>query len=93
VGTLLGALADVTLVDGDVELAPGDALVLYTDGVTEARAESAEFGQDRLVAVVSQLAERSAPAHELAAAIEAAVADFEDGHHPDDLALVVIQRN
>jgi serine phosphatase RsbU (regulator of sigma subunit) len=66
--------------------------VLYTDGVTEARADSDEFGQDRLVAVISRLAAQSATAREVAAGIEAAVADFDDGRHPDDLALVVLRR-
>ena len=37
-GTLLGLVADPLLEDRARELAPGDALVLYTDGITEARA-------------------------------------------------------
>ncbi len=37
-GTLLGALADPLLTEESIHLAPGDTLVLYTDGVTEARA-------------------------------------------------------
>jgi serine phosphatase RsbU (regulator of sigma subunit) len=36
-GTLLGVEADATSTDHEVEMAPGDTLVLYTDGVTEAR--------------------------------------------------------
>ena len=37
-GTLLGLVPDPVLEDQRTELAPGDALVLYTDGITEARA-------------------------------------------------------
>ena len=37
-GTLLGVLEDVDLEDRSTQLAPGDALVLYTDGLTEVTA-------------------------------------------------------
>src|SRR5205823_1726090 len=37
-GTLLGVVSDPGLSDETIEIAPGDGLVLYTDGVTEARA-------------------------------------------------------
>jgi sigma-B regulation protein RsbU (phosphoserine phosphatase) len=50
---------------GPIDLEPGDLLVLYTDGVVEARnEEKIGFGRDRLVASVS--ARREAPAREVA---------------------------
>ncbi len=42
-GTLLGMLSEISLEERDVELAPGDLLVGYTDGVTEARDPSGDF--------------------------------------------------
>ena len=48
-GPLLGAFRRLDLVERSVVLAPGDLLLLYTDGVTDARAEDGRrFGDDRL---------------------------------------------
>ncbi|MFF3256222.1 PP2C family protein-serine/threonine phosphatase [Actinacidiphila glaucinigra] len=56
-GSLLGILANVRLTDVPFRLAPGDALLLYTDGATEARARRTassgarpQFGEDALAA-------------------------------------------
>jgi sigma-B regulation protein RsbU (phosphoserine phosphatase) len=54
-GRLLGVgEGDLELVDAHIELAQGDTLVLYTDGITEAPAqgEGAMFGRDRLAQVL-----------------------------------------
>ena len=49
-GTVLGVFPDAEYRTGEVALRSGDRLVLYTDGITEARnAEDEEFGEDRLV--------------------------------------------
>ncbi|HVS03570.1 MAG TPA: SpoIIE family protein phosphatase [Thermoanaerobaculia bacterium] len=51
-GLPLGLLPDAAYRQGDVVLAPGDLLLVYTDGVTEAtNPDGEEFGIDRLVAV------------------------------------------
>jgi phosphoserine phosphatase RsbU/P len=71
---------------------PGDALVLYTDGVTEApNEEDKEFSGDRLADVTRQLAD--APAHEINDGVLAAVRQF-IGEAPqrDDLTLVTVKR-
>ena len=48
-GTVLGLFPDVEYEDGDIDLRPGDLLVAFTDGVTEARDPSGEeFGEERL---------------------------------------------
>jgi PAS domain S-box-containing protein len=52
-GTLLGLLPDPELPEREVELAAGDALVLYTDGLTEARAPFGMWGEPELLAAVA----------------------------------------
>lgn len=71
-----------------VQLAPGDIVLLYTDGLTEAMNEKGEeFGADRLADVVRQGADL--PAKDLVHAVRQAVADFL-GQQPlaDDTTLV-----
>lgn len=88
-GTLLGVLSRIDLGDVRMTLAPGDALVLYTDGVVEARDRLGEqFGQDRLVRLLSTCAGRSAAG--IARRIELAAL----AHSPelaDDMAIVVVR--
>jgi serine phosphatase RsbU (regulator of sigma subunit) len=78
----------VELVDVDLLLEPGDCLVMYTDGVTEARRGKELFGEDRLRALVSGL---DGSAGSVAARIEAEVVDFSEGHQLDDTAILVIR--
>jgi len=77
------------LQNGELELQPGDRLVLFTDGVSEARdnAEN-EFGEDRLAEFVA--AHRDVAARELAAQIAAEVSAFSGGRADDDLTLVAV---
>jgi sigma-B regulation protein RsbU (phosphoserine phosphatase) len=56
-------------------LEPGDVLVLYTDGVTEASSpDGVEFGRDRLAQAVKENYDR--PARELIASVEMAVLEW-----------------
>jgi serine phosphatase RsbU (regulator of sigma subunit)/DNA-binding response OmpR family regulator len=88
-GSLLG-LPETTGVD-DVEgrLGAGDALILYTDGVNEARRGRSLFGEDRLRSVVSGLA--GAPAEAIAGGIRDAAVAFA-GSADDDLAVLVVRQ-
>ncbi len=89
-GTLLGVTADVELADDSIMLAPGDSLVLYTDGITERRGAGAFFGEANLLTAVSDAAGGDA-AH-IAAAVEAAAARFgSDTAVRDDVAVLVIK--
>jgi GAF domain-containing protein len=88
-GTLLGAFDDGSWPEVTLELRDGESLVLYTDGVTDARGADDRFGQGRLGALLAASRERSADA--LAGALDDAVAAFEDGPQLDDLAVVVIR--
>jgi serine phosphatase RsbU (regulator of sigma subunit) len=73
------------------DLAPGDRIVLYTDGVTEAQNDSSEFfGRKRLREAVDRAVGATCP--ELHAAIQKAVLDFTAGaEQADDLTLVVVE--
>ena len=87
-GTLLGVVAQPRLVEVEVELEAGDAVVLYTDGVTEARRGDDLFGERRLVGVVRDLA--SHPAEVIATGVEAAITAFRRSAR-DDTAILVLQ--
>jgi sigma-B regulation protein RsbU (phosphoserine phosphatase) len=75
-----------------VPLAPGDCLLLYTDGVTDANDRDGQpFGRERLRQVV--LAHCNNSASDLLSAVEAALADFGDASAPiDDITMVAIRR-
>ena len=88
-GTLLGMFRDVTVERKVVRLDPGDAIILYTDGVIEARSAGVPFGEERLKALAKTMAADGAS--QIAAAIGAAVAEYRDVHD-DDLAVLVIRR-
>ena len=72
----------------DLRLGPGDTILLYTDGVIEARIEGQMFGERRLL----EWLERSAGTdlEELPSALLAAVLDFSDGVLQDDVAILVV---
>ena len=88
-GPVLGIFPDGAYKQGHVAIRPGDRLVLFTDGITEARDNSdEEFGEDRLEAVVSANRTCSAPA--LQARLSDAVAAFAGGQFHDDATLIVM---
>lgn len=86
-GSLLGVLDNVEFAAASVTLGPGDTLVLYTDGVIEARRDHVMFAGTGLHAAV-----RAAPvgAAALASTIEQAVLDHTGGMVSDDLAALVV---
>ena len=90
-GIPLGVLPGVTFAESVVDLPPGATLVLYTDGVTEARDDGgAQFGDDGLLAVLQALP--SGDARRTVAAVSAAVEDQLSGsrHEADDLAVLAL---
>jgi serine phosphatase RsbU (regulator of sigma subunit) len=89
-GTLLGLLSDVSFEELELVLGPGDVLVAYTDGVTEARNPTgAFFGTDGLVQTLPGCTGR--PAAWVAHRIELAVTEHQAGVPPDDIAIVVVE--
>lgn len=85
-GTAVGLVRDVDLVDRRVRLVPGDAVVFFTDGLTELRLGKELFGSD---GVAAALAGAEGSAEDIADAIDAAVSDT-GGHQGDDIAIVVL---
>lgn len=87
-GNLLGVLPDPDLYDSPLQLGPGDALVMFSDGVTEARAHDEDFGDRQLAELVSTL--RHATAAEIVTAVVDAVREFRAGGPRDDVAVLAI---
>ena len=88
-GTLLGAVPDATFHDATTRLLHGDAVVCWTDGVTERRLDGDLFGEERLVRLVTSLAGSSAEA--IAGAIDDAVVAFAPGLPDDDVAILTLR--
>ncbi|MDP1818768.1 MAG: SpoIIE family protein phosphatase [Acidimicrobiales bacterium] len=86
-GSLLGLFPDTLLDEVGLDLDPGDALVLYTDGVTEGRSGRAFYGEERLV---SLLAGGAPTAPHLADAVVEDVVRYQEEDTADDVAIVVI---
>ena len=88
-GVPLGLFPQWNYERGEVQLAPGDRLLLFTDGVTEVSgADGEEYGEERLVKVL--LENRRLSAKELQERILAEVAEFSGGRFEDDATLVVV---
>lgn len=90
-GTALGIIGGRKYGQKEFKVDPGDLLVLYTDGVTEARSSadrSEMFDIDNIVAVLSQAGERSA--EEWAQALYSAVEDYSGGNLTDDVAILTL---
>jgi sigma-B regulation protein RsbU (phosphoserine phosphatase) len=89
-GVVMGVFPDALYDQGDLPLGPGDRLVLYTDGITEARnAAGQEFGEASLAETVSASRHQSADA--LKDRIVEELAVFTGGTLWDDATLVVVE--
>lgn len=88
-GTVVGLFEDPELHDAHERLERGDVLVLYTDGVLEARSPDGRFDPGLLEAAVRGAAGGSAD--EVASAVERAVLRFEGGRLRDDMAVLVVR--
>ena len=86
--TVLGLFEEWHYEIEEVKLAPGDTLVLYTDGVTEAtNADGEEFGEARLIKVLSS--DSDLHTAQILESVVAAVRSFSPGEQQDDITLVV----
>ncbi len=90
-GLVLGLFPDGNFDEGEVQLRPGDVLVTYTDGVTEAmNVQQEEFSEDRLRAAIAEVCQRSAK--EILNHIIAVVSQWSKGApQHDDITVVVLK--
>jgi serine phosphatase RsbU (regulator of sigma subunit) len=89
IGTLLGVFPEAELEDSPVDLGPGDAIVFYTDGVTEQFGRNGTAGDARLVSLLWE--SEGLDAGQIADRIYREAA-LEDSDAPrDDIAIVVLR--
>jgi catechol 2,3-dioxygenase-like lactoylglutathione lyase family enzyme len=86
--TVLGLFQEWDSVIAEAQLHPGDTLVLYTDGVSEAHnAQGEEFGEQRLADVLRCHARR--PSQDLLTALLAEVQQFSPAAQQDDITFII----
>jgi sigma-B regulation protein RsbU (phosphoserine phosphatase) len=90
-GTVLGLLDHTHSAPTDIRLTAGDALILYTDGVTERRNGRELFGHTRLGHTLQELI--GYPASVVAAQLKATVLAFSPTPPQDDIAILVIRND
>ncbi|MDX6720928.1 MAG: hypothetical protein QOJ63_3182 [Solirubrobacteraceae bacterium] len=86
-GLVLGAVADGEWSDHSFALAPGETLLFYTDGATDAPGDDERFGDERLQRAAAGPGDPAA----LVARIDHAIERFQGGREGDDRALLAIQ--
>lgn len=91
-GMALGVDIGFEMTESSLELAPGDVLLFYTDGITEAFSPTGEiFGEDRLYTLLNYLAPASAA--DVLEAVDTAVVSFiAEAPVSDDITLIVVKR-
>ena len=88
-GMVLGVFPDISYEQGEVALEPGDRVVFYTDGISEARnPDGDEYGEERLAAAA--LKTRRASADAIKHAVLGDVNAFTGGRFEDDATLIVV---
>jgi len=88
--TLVGGLLEAQFENAEAFLAYGALLLLYTDGVTEARGAQEMFGTQRVLDLVAGL--KSGDPWVAAARVAQSAAEFADGLLSDDLAILTVER-
>jgi phosphoserine phosphatase RsbU/P len=86
-GSLVGVMPNVVFSDTEVQLAPGDLLVMYTDGVTEGRRGADFYGETRLHTAVAASQRTPVPAESILGDVLA----FQEGNARDDIAVVAVR--
>ena len=87
-GTILGIMEDPPLVRREVELLPGDTVVFYTDGVTDAHAPERQLSYEELADGLADCSGQSPP--EVATHMESLALGGIDSPPRDDIAIIVL---
>ncbi|MGH2919442.1 MAG: SpoIIE family protein phosphatase [Solirubrobacteraceae bacterium] len=88
-GAMFGAFPDATWEVATLELEPGDVLIFYTDGVTDAASAEERFGSERLVDCIRAATPPTAGG--IVGALERELHLFERGPQRDDIALLAVE--
>ena len=89
---VVGAFHDIAYQDGVVSFGPGDVLLLYTDGTTEARDPSgAFFGEEGLRDMVMRESADGKPFEGFVERLLATLDDFTGHDLEDDVAMVAVR--
>ncbi|HZU74109.1 MAG TPA: SpoIIE family protein phosphatase [Acidimicrobiales bacterium] len=90
-GTAVGLVEEFELTETEVDLGPGDALVLYTDGLVESRDQAGrQLGATRVLEALGSL-RRDARADEVVEILERLAIDFGGDPPRDDLAVLALR--
>ncbi|MFL5840775.1 MAG: SpoIIE family protein phosphatase [Thermoleophilaceae bacterium] len=87
-GPLLGAFAHGHWLPASLALEPGDVLVLYTDGVLDAKGDDDRFGEERLERALAGAASADAAVERIRTALH----EFAGGEQDDDTAVLALER-
>jgi PAS domain S-box-containing protein len=88
-GDLIGVHAEPALHEETSELAAGDTVILYTDGVTDARGPAGPFGEEKLAVVLAMSV--ALPPAQLVDRIDRAVSAYQGTTTPDDIAILALR--
>jgi serine phosphatase RsbU (regulator of sigma subunit) len=88
-GVLLGFTADANWSESTIAIEPGDTLLFYTDGVTDALGPQGRFGEERLRDLLPRC---SGDPERMLAELGDALSAFEAGQAQDDIAMLAVQR-
>lgn len=91
-GLVLAGMGEVSYRQSNIRLAPGDTLLLYTDGVTEATSLGSElYGEERLKTVVHNCGDGNAAPEEIIRILGKDVDAFQDGREQfDDITMLAV---
>jgi len=93
-GPLIGVFGRLDLTPQRAEIKPGERIILYTDGITDAQApDGSRFGDGRLRETIAATCRSDGTAGETVTTVIRSVLDFQGDASPaDDLALLVFRR-
>ncbi len=90
-GSVVGLLPGIVYSEAAVQLNSGDLLIAFTDGVTEPEQDGHDFGQQRLIELITPIKDRPLPV--IMATVLAAVKQWIGDHEqPDDITLLLARQ-